>query len=698
MIDKLFRPRSVAVIGASREPGKVGHDVVKNLLASGFPGKIFPVNPKAKEILGLPCWPDIASVPEAVDLAVVAIPARLVPQIIEACGEKKVPVAVILSAGFREAGAEGARLEAQVLKIARKYGLRILGPNCLGVMDTATPLNATFAAQPPLKGEVGFFSQSGALCLAVLEWSRAKGVGLSRFVSLGNKSDISEIDCLRALADDPQTKVILGYLEGVTDGQAFLKMAREVTRKKPVIILKGGTTAAGAKAASSHTGSLAGSEQAYQAAFKQTGIVRAEELEEFLNLALAFALQPPPSGPNVVVVTNSGGPGILTADASERQGLHLPSLERDTVERLRQILPPYASFYNPVDVLGDADAERYEKVLSLLLKEKDINALIVILSTTATIDPQEAARRLAALAPQAKGTSLVTCFLGSETSATASGILLKAQIPNFEYPEKAVSCLAKMWHYRTWLMTPEEEPVSLKIDRRRAAAVIAAAKQEKRRQLYEHEVKEILRAYGFTFPRSLMARTSDEALLSAKAIGYPVVMKIISPSIIHKTDVGGVWTNITSEEELLEAFFTLTSRARKIAPSSSILGVLIQEMVSDGRETILGFSRDPQFGPLIMFGLGGIYVEVLKDVSFRLAPFGRGQAQEMIREIRGYPLLKGVRGQPEADLEALSQAIIALAQLTIDFPELTEGDINPLMVRPRGRGALAVDARLTLGG
>ncbi len=442
---------------------------------------------------------------------------------------------------------------------------------------------------------------------------------------------------------------------------------------------------------------MAGSDQAYQAAFKQMGIIRAENLEDFLDLALMFAFQPVPEGPNVVVITNSGGPGILAADASEKLGLRLTTITPDTVEKLHNILPPYASFYNPIDLLGDASAERYQKALEIILEDPEAQAIMVILSATATIDPKETTERLGRVSSKAKRKTLAACFLGPETLKIAQEPLSKARIPGFIYPERVISSLAKMWRYRLWLMSPEDEPLNLKVDRQRATEIISVARQQDRRQLYEHEVKESLSAYGFRFPRSLLARTSDEALLSAQAIGYPVVLKIISPAFVHKTDVGGVRVNTGNDQELLEAFFELTSRAKKIAPSA-LFGVLVQEMIRNGREIILGFHRDPQFGPMIMFGLGGIYVEVLKDVSFRIAPFGRRQAQEMIRETKGYPLLKGVRGQPEADLEALTAAILALAQLTLDFPELAEGDINPLMLRPHGQGALAVDARLTLGG
>ncbi len=695
VLEKFFNPKAVAVIGAAREPGKVGHDVVRNLLDFRFPGKIFPVNPKAQEILGLKAFPSILDIPEKVDLGVIAVRAPLVPQVIRQCGEKGVKALVILSAGFKEAGREGAKLENEIVNLAREYGIRIIGPNCLGIVDTYSRLNATFAALKPIRGKIGFFSQSGALCLALLEWSRAERVGLSRFISLGNKSDVSEIECLRLLGEDPRTKVIMGYLEGINDGRAFMEAAKEVARKKPVIIFKSGVTAAGARAASSHTGSLAGSEVAFEAASRQAGIIRARNLREFFNLALLLAFQPVMEGPRLAILTNSGGPGIVAADACERSSLELPTLSGETVERLREVLPPYAAFYNPVDITGDADAERYEKALEILLEDERLNGLLVILSRTATVNPEEVAERMARkVGPK----TMVACFLGYDSVKKARNLLLKNKIPPFEYPEEAIAALEKSWLYDFWRKKPQIQCERPQVNFEKAAQVLRLVREESRSHLLDYEVKEILEAYGFRFPKSLMARTTEEALLAAQVIGFPVVLKIISPQVQHKTDVGGVKVNIKDEEELIKAFQELTIGVRQALPGVSILGVLVQEMIAGGKEIIIGFTRDPQFGPLVMFGLGGIYVEVIKDVSFRLAPLCPEEAQEMIREIKGYPLLKGVRGEPEADLEALVNSLVSLAQLAADFPELSEGEINPLLVRPKGQGAVAVDARLALGG
>ena len=695
MLEKFFSPRTVAVVGASRHPGKVGYDVVRNLLDYRFPGRIYPVNPKASEILGLQCYPRVTEIPEEVDLAVIAVPAAAVPSVLRDCAARGIQAAIILSAGFKEAGAEGARLEREIVSLAKETGIRLLGPNCLGVVDTYHRLNATFAALKPRRGRIGFFSQSGALCLAVLEWARAEGVGLSRFVSLGNKSDVSEIECLQALAEDPHTEVILGYVEGIDEGRTFVEVARRISYQKPIVIFKGGLTAAGARAASSHTGSLAGSEVAYRAAFKQAGVLWTEHLRDFFNLARFLAWQPLPPGPRLVVITNSGGPGIIAADACEKSALELPSLPGKVVEKLRQFLPPHASFYNPVDLLGDADAQRYFEALKVLLGEKRVDAVLVILSRTATVEPREVARGLKNFRGRKP---LAACFLGEENFRTVRRDLLRAGIPPFKYPEEAVQALEKAWLYHFYRSRPQEEPSRPAVDFARARAVLENARQAGRSTLLDYEVRELLEAYGFRFPKSLLARTTEEAVLAARVVGYPVVLKIVSPDILHKTDVGGVKTHLSNEEALRRAFLEITANVRRRRPGATILGVLVQEMVKEGREVILGFIRDHQFGPLVMFGLGGIYVEVLRDVSFRLAPLTLTEAREMVREIRSYPLLKGVRGTKEADLKALTEALVRFSFLVSDFPELAEGEINPLMVRPRGKGVVAVDARFVLGG
>lgn len=697
MLDKLFSPASVAVIGASQTPGKVGHDVLRNLLQGGFAGRIFPVNPRADQILGLPAVPSVESIPEPVDLAIVAVPAAGVLAVVEACGQKGIRLVVILSAGFREAGAEGIHLERDVLEVARRHGIRIVGPNCLGVMDTNARLNATFAAAMPPQGSIGFFSQSGALCLAVLDWAAGTGVGLSHFVSLGNKADVSDAEMLEAMEGHDETRVILGYLEGVDDGRRLMETASLVSRRKPIVLLKSGSTAAGARAASSHTGSLAGSAQAFAVACRQSGIVQVRTLREFLNLALGFALQKVPAGGNVAVITNSGGPGILAADACDSLGLQLPTLTQETVATLRGLLPPMASLYNPMDVLGDAQAERYSQVLDVVVRDPSIHAIMVLLTPTAMLDVPATARVIARVAKRSSVTVLA-CFMGEARVAEGRRILMEGGVPSYETPEEAAEVLRSMWGHRLWLERPEDRPATVKRDLGVAREVVDKVQASGHQNLSPVEVTRLLAAYGIRLPRSAVARTADESVTLAKEFGYPIVLKVASSEISHKSDLGGVRVDLRSAEEVRSAFQDITAAISRLRPEARLLGVQVQEMITEAREVIVGFQRDPDFGPLLMFGLGGIYVEVLRDVTFRVAPLSRLDIREMLREVHAFPLLQGIRGQPPADLPALETALAAITQLALDFPEIEEGEINPLMVCRNGQGVTAVDARFILRG
>jgi len=697
MLEKLFSPASVAIVGASNTPGKVGHDVLKNLLDMGFPGEIYPVNPKAEEILGIKAWPNIESLPNAPELVVIAIRAQFVPSVVESCGKKGSKIVVVLSAGFREVGGEGAKLERELLDIASKYGIRIVGPNCLGVMDTGSKLNATFAASVPPPGSIGFFSQSGALCLAVLEWAAGTKVGLSRFVSLGNKADISETEMLLSMEHHSDTKVILGYLEGVSNGRVLMETAKKVTKTKPVVVLKSGSTAAGARAASSHTGSLAGSSQAFSAACRQSGIIRAVNTRQFLNLALALAFQPVPKGGNIAIITNSGGPGILAADACDKLNLNIPTLSQDTISALREVLPPMASYYNPIDVLGDAKASRYGQVLEIILRDPIVNAVIILGTPTAMLDVSEAAREIVQISKKTDLT-IVTCFMGEEKVKEGRRILMDGGVPTYETPEEAAEVLKFMWNHRLWLEKEEQPVVEVKRDIERVKKVIANAQGEKHKLISPEDVTAILESYGIRQPKTEIARSIDECIEKAEAIGYPVVMKVLAMDITHKSDLGGVKVGLKTPDEVRQAFNEITSRVIRIKPEAQLVGVQIQEMITDAREVIVGFTRDPQFGPLIMCGLGGIFVEVLKDVAFRIAPVTRQDIRKMLREIRAFPVLQGIRGQSPADLEALEDTVAAISQLALDFPEIMEGEINPLMVKPVGQGVVAVDARFILRG
>jgi acetyl coenzyme A synthetase (ADP forming)-like protein len=695
MLDTFFNPKSVAVVGASRDPEKLGYSVLANLQEAGFSGDLYPVNPKADEILGLEVYPSVLDIPGPVDLAVIVIPYRFVPAVLEQCGQKEISSVVVITAGFREAGREGLEREMELVEIAHKYNLRLIGPNCLGVIDTATPLNATFAAGMPPGGPIAFMSQSGALGTAVLDMAMAGRIGFSKFASLGNKADVSEIDLLEAWGDDSDSRVILIYVEGLPDGQKFMDVARRVTRDKPVVAIKSGVTASGSRAVSSHTGSLAGSEAAYKAAFRQAGVLRATSMEALFDYARAFAYQPLLKGDRIGIVTNAGGPGILATDALEHADMEITRLSSETTRALTDYLPGAASVGNPVDVLGDALADRYEHAIRLVLDDPNVDALMVIVTPQAMTEIEKTAHAVGRMA-QESDKPVMGCFMGEARIEAGIDILWQYGVPNYPFPERAAAALAAMRDYRCERERPIFERKSSEVCIPVVRELFDRVRAEGRVSIGDAEAWTVLDCYGFTIPQSRLAKTPEEAVQIAEDIGYPLVMKIASPDILHKTDVGGVKLNLRSPDDVRDAFDLMVYRAGRYMPDARIWGCQVQQMVSGGREVLVGMSRDPQFGPLVAFGLGGIYVEALKDVSFRVAPFSPEEADEMIREIRSYPLLEGVRGEPPADHEAMVDALLRISQLVTDFPEIVELDINPLMVFERGQGAMAIDMRLVL--
>jgi len=695
MLDAFFSPKSVAVVGASRDPEKLGYAVLANLKEGGFPGPLYPVNLKSDEILGLKAFPSVLDIPDPVDLAVVIIPYRFVPAALEECGKKGVPAVIVITAGFREAGREGLERERELIEIAQRHGIRLIGPNCLGVIDTSTPLNASFAADMPPAGSIAFMSQSGALGTAVLDLSISEEFGFSKFISLGNKADVNEIDLLQVLGDDPATKVILVYVEGVPDGQEFVRVARQVSRVKPVVAIKSGVTAAGSRAVSSHTGSLAGSEAAYKAAFQQAGILRAGSMEEMFDYALAFADQTLLAGDRICIVTNAGGPGILATDALEAAKLEITHLSAETVSALTEALPGEASVANPVDVLGDAPADRYELALRRVLADPNVDGVIVIVTPQAVTEIKETAEIIGRIS-QEVDKPIMGCFMGGKRAGEGARILRQYDVPNYPFPSRAASALSAMSAYRQQRERPAFEVQACEVCQGPVRELFERIRSEGRVSIGDAEAWTVLKSYGFSVPDSRLAETVDEAVALADEIGYPVVMKIASPDILHKTDVGGVRVNLETADDVRDAFDLMVYRAGRYVPDARIWGCQVQQMVRGGREILLGMSCDPQFGPLVAFGLGGIYVEALKDVAFRVAPFSRLEAEEMIREIRSYPLLEGVRGEPPADHEALVDALLRISQLVTDFPQIVELDINPLMVFEEGRGAMAIDMRLVL--
>lgn len=695
MLEAFFAPQAVAVIGASRSEEKLGHAILNNVLKYDYPGEVYPINPKADEILGLKCYPSVLDVPEPIDLAIVVIPDRFVVSVLEECGRKGIKGAIIISAGFSEAGLEGVRRERQLAKVAEKYGMRIIGPNCLGVIDTVLPLNASFAAGMPPRGKIAFMSQSGALCVAILDWALAEGIGFSRFVSLGNKVDVDETDLLQAWADDPHSRVILAYVEGIANGQRFIEVARQVTQRTPVIVVKSGITEAGSRAVSSHTGSLAGSENAYEAAFKQCGVLRARSVEELFDYSFAFAHQPPIKGNRIAIITNAGGPGIMATDASERADLKLASLNKETIKRLQDKLPSAANVYNPIDVLGDTTVERYASALEAALEDENVHGVISILTPQVTTPIKGIAEAIGGLAARYEK-PILGCFMGEERVRAGIEILGRHKVPNYPFPERAVAAMGAMFKHHLRLERPPFTIEALDVDQEKVKSVFKQARSEGRLSIGDAEAREIMRAYGIPIPRSKLVKTADEAVEVAEEIGYPVVMKIASPDILHKTDIGGVKLNIQGATDVRDAFDLLVYRATHYMPEARIWGCLVQEMVRGGKEVIVGMNRDPQFGPLVMFGLGGVYVEALKDVAFRVAPFSRQEAREMVSEIRTYDLLEGVRGEKPSDVKAVVDCLLRLSQLVTDFPEIMEMDINPLMVFQAGRGVMGVDMRLIL--
>jgi acetyl coenzyme A synthetase (ADP forming)-like protein len=697
-LDTFFIPKSVAVIGASTNPDKLGYAVVKNLKDGGYAsqGKVYPINPGASEILGFQAYASVLDVPESIDLAVIVIPYPQVPDALRICGQKGIPSAIVISAGFREAGQEGLERELELIQICRQYHLRLIGPNCLGVIDSFTPLNASFAAGTPPSGPMAFMSQSGALGTAVLDIALAGRLGLSKFVSLGNKADVSEIDLLQAWVKDEHSKVILIYSEGMPSGQEFIRVAREVTRKKPVVAIKSGVTQSGSRAVSSHTGSLAGSEQAYQAAFQQAGILRAESMEALFDMALALGYQPPLSGDRIAIITNAGGPGILATDALERSGLTLARFELSTIHALEQYLPDAASAANPVDVLGDARADRYQFALEQVANDPNVDGIMVLLTPQAMTEIDDTATVIGSLSKKIN-IPILGCFMGEARIHSGIDILTRYGIPNYPFPERAANAFWAMSNYRMIKSRPTPEYTHFEVDTAAVKKVFGLARSENRLSIGDAESRTVLQAYGLRIPRSEIAETPEQAAIIAGKIGYPVVLKIASPDILHKTDIGGVKVGLQTSEDVRDAFELMVYRAQRYLPEARIWGCLVQEMApAGGLEVLVGMNRDPQFGPLVTFGLGGIYVEILQDVTFRVAPFSIQEAEEMLTQIRAHALLDGVRGQLPVDKPAIVDTLLRISQLVQDFPEIIEMDINPLMVYHQGEGALALDMRLVL--
>ena len=690
-MNDFFYPRSIAVIGAAREEDKVGHSVLKNLLDANFQGELIPVNPNAEEILGL----KTLHTARKVDLAVIVVPAKIVPAVLEESARVGVKASIIISAGFRESGAQGAKLEAQIREITKKYGIRIVGPNCLGIMSTGANLNASFASEYPVKGGISLISQSGAICTSFLDWAANESLGFDKLVSVGNKVDVAEAELLDYIARDPSTRVVALYVEGIDNGREFMQVSKEVSRLKPVIALKAGRTDTGAKAASSHTGALAGSDATYDAAFKQSGILRVNSIDEFFDAAKAFSRCPIPKIPGVAIITNAGGPGVLASDASAECGVPLANFTKETIEALRNALPQESNIYNPVDILGDAKPRRYVATLEIILADQNVGAVILLLTPQAMTEPEETANLINRLSLHASK-PIITSFIGGKELRKARGKLIHGRAANFDSPETAVRAARNLIKFREIATSSEGASTQLRSGQNRAAFLrIDGVRSEGRTALTEEEGKDVLRAYGIKAPRETVVTRRDKVIHAAREIGYPIVMKVSSPDIAHKTDVGGVITGISNDRAAKNAFDQIYANINKRMPRARIGGVIIEEMVQ-GVEVIVGVTCDPQFGPFVTFGLGGLYVEVLKDVSHRLAPITVAEAKRMIAEVKSYPILLGTRGRKALDINAVADTIVRVSQISQDFEEIQEIEINPLMVQEDG--CIAVDALVVILG
>jgi acetyltransferase len=695
-LDSIFRPRSVAVVGASRRSQSIGREILRNLVAFEFSGPVYPVNPAATVVQSMRAYRRLSEIPGPVDLAVIAVPREKVLGVIDQCGRKGVRGVVVITAGFKEVGPEGVRLEDRLRRKLQRHGMRMVGPNCMGVINTDPDirLNATFAAAVPFRGNIGFISQSGALGEAILADASQGGLGVAMFVSMGNKTDVSGNDLLEYWEDNDDVQAILMYLESFGDPRRFTRLARRITRRKPILTVKSGRTEAGARAATSHTGSMVGLDLATESLLEQSGVLRVSTLEEMFVQAAALSRQPVPRGDRIAIVTNAGGPAILCTDACIGRGLQLAQLRPATRKALRKVLPDEASLANPVDMIASADGESYRAVLDRVRRDPGVDAIIAIFVSPIMIDAYEVARAIADCADGDK--PMLSVFMGKRRSKEGVDALRGAGVPVYRFPDQAASAMSALARYRELRDAPPGKRVTFRVDRAAARRALASARRAKRTLLSSSEVERLLRAYGIPVAPARTTSSADRAVSAAEGLGYPVVLKIVSSKITHKTDVGGVRVDLRNADDVRQAYGELTSALRRRDPA---LRIEVQKMVRGGREVILGMKRDPQFGPLLMFGLGGVFVEVMRDITVRLHPLTDHDASEMVRRVRGYPLLAGTRGDKPVALDWIEQMLLRLSQLVGDLEgELEELDLNPLIVTSDPRHAFVVDARVALRG
>lgn len=693
-LDSLFRPRSVAVIGASRKRYQIGHEIVRNLVNGGFQGPVYPVNPKAKVVYSMHCYRKVSAIPGAVDLAVITVPAKFVLDAARDCGRSGVKGLVVITAGFSEIGGEGSDRQNQLMRICSQYGMRMIGPNCMGILNTDADvsLNASFAGATPIPGGAAFLSQSGALGEAILTDAKELGIGVSMFASVGNRADVSPSDLLEYWDQDPNCEQILMYLEAFGEPERFMRVAREVAPRKPILVVKSGRSARGAKAAISHTGSLAGSEAAVDSLFNQCGVLRVDTMKDLFSLAGAVQTGKRPKGRRVGIVTNAGGPAILATDACVAHGLELPDLTPATQKCLKKGLPPEASYANPVDLIASADAARFDLSLDAVIKDKNIDLVLAIFVSPVMIDSAAVARVFAKHAA-ASEKPLIACLLGKSEGNRASEILRNAGVPNYRFPEEAAFSLAGLTRLQELRTREIEAAPSFRVQRAKAKTAVAAAIKQGRNMLHGDEVDTLLSAYGIPMVPSRIVSSREEALLAAQALGFPMVVKVEAEGLVHKSDRGGVVVGIRNREELLDTYDNLDQLFGDEFPDMQLL---LQAMRSDGVETFFGAATDPQFGRLLAFGLGGVHVEVFKDVVFRLHPLTKTDAEEMVSGIRAKAMLEGARGNPPVNQKELVEILLRLSRMLSDFPEIEELDLNPFLAGWRRKGSCVLDARVSL--
>lgn len=695
MLEALFYPETIAIVGASRTPGKVGHLMLANLIAGGFKGAIVPINPQAEEILGIRAYVNFAAYGGKVDLSLIIVPQPQVKAMVLASIEAGAKAVAIISVGFKEATEEGAALEHQIAELCKLRQVQLLGPNCLGLINTDNQMNAFYAVNMPRPGGIAMISQSSAICAAFLDrLADCQDLGVSKFINIGNKADITEIELLQALAQDEQTKVIVGYLESISAGDRFVKAAEDASIQKPVVILKAATTMAGRKAVAAHSGELLGTDTAYGAAFKRAGVVRADTFGALFDIAMAFSLQPLPRGDRVLVLTNAGGLGIMAVDAIERAGLQVGYLEPRSATALRKELPESATIYNPLDLVGDAGADRYGKALQTALADPNIDAIIVIFVARVTSRPLETAEAIVACGA-GRQKPVVVSFMG-EDHQEARAHLKAGGVPDYDSPEHAVAAIKAMCEYVAWQRRPPRVVTRFKVNRRKVERIIARKMRSNRLLVSEMKAKDILAAYDFQVPKGYLVSRVEEAFEAAERIGYPVAMKIVSAEIVDKKELGGVRLNIANRQGIRDAFDLMILRAGQLRPQPLIEGIYVEKMLERGIEVILGMERDPQFGPMLMFGLGGIFIEILKDVAFHLAPITFDEAMQMLKSTKSYQILIGTRAEQGVDLAVIAKCLQKISQLATDFPQIAELEINPLIVGDKGTEPYVADARIVL--